>query len=283
MSRDLDTARSLLFVPATRPERYAKAHASGADAVIIDLEDAVASADKERARELLNEAWPRLSGHAHTLVRVNGADTEYHRLDLELCAALRPAALVVPKADIAALVAVHRALPGARLIALVESAAALREVDAIAALPGVQRLAFGALDFQSDLGMQCGEDEAELAPVRVAMVVASRIAGIAAPIDGVTLETRNRELVRSATERSRRFGFGARLCIHPSQVAPVHEGFAPDAVQLAWAERVLEAVALAARAAGSELPGAIEVDGRMVDAPVIRLARQTLAQAGRDG
>jgi len=136
----------------------------------------------------------------------------------------------------------------------------------------VLRLAFGNLDFQADLGMACGADEDELAPVRVAIVIASRRAGLAAPIDGVTTDTKDLTRVQADAARSLRFGFGAKLCIHPLQVAPVHAAFAPTAAQIDWARRVL----LAEAAAGG---GAFTVDGRMVDPPVLKLARQCLAMA----
>jgi citrate lyase subunit beta / citryl-CoA lyase len=133
------------------------------------------------------------------------------------------------------------------------------------------RLALGHLDLQADLGMVCGADEAELGSVRLDLVVASRLADLPPPIDGVSTSTQDMAQVLSDAARSRRFGFFAKLCIHPAQLAPVREAFTPTAAQQDWARRVLAAEA----AAGG---GAFSVDGKMVDSPVLKLARQILSQ-----
>jgi citrate lyase subunit beta / citryl-CoA lyase len=270
-------ARSFLFVPATRPERYAKALASGADAVIVDLEDAVAPADKAAARQSLAAAWPGLTAiqRACLLVRVNAAETLWHRDDLALIGALGVAGVVVPKAESAAsLEPVARACgPECALIPMIESVAGLDAADALARGAQVIRLAFGNLDFQADAGMSAAPDELELVAVRTAIVLSSRRASLAAPVDGVTAATRDSaQLERDAT-RGRRAGFGGKLCIHPAQVAAVNSAFSPTDAELEWARRVLAASA----AAGG---GVITLDGRMVDAPVLRLAERTLAQGG---
>ena len=140
---------------------------------------------------------------------------------------------------------------------------------ALAAAPQVVRLAFGHLDFQVDAGMTCGETEEELLPVRMALVFASRSAGLAAPIDGVTVDTRNLERMASDAERARRMGFGGKLCIHPAQVPVLHAAFDPDEAAVAHALRVQQAL----QQAGG---GVCVLDGRMVDAPVLAQAQQTL-------
>jgi citrate lyase subunit beta/citryl-CoA lyase len=274
----LTEARTFLFVPGNRPERYDKALASPADMVIVDLEDAVPAADKAAARVALAAAWPQwpTAQRARMLVRINAAETASHVDDLA-CLAQLPGlpAVMLPKAEKASdLTGVEAALgtPTTALIPIIESAEGLANVDTLTRGPRVQRLTFGNLDFQADLGMACGADEAELAPVRVAIVVASRRAGLAAPIDGVTTDTKDMARVQTDAARSLRFGFGAKLCIHPLQVAAVHAAFAPTATQLDWAQRVLQAEA----AAGG---GAFTVDGRMVDPPVLKLARQCLAMS----
>ncbi len=281
MSADQDRlalARSFLFVPGTRPERYAKAHASGADAIIIDLEDAVAAREKNSARDQLASAFEQLgaSERARSVVRMNASGTPWFEDDLKLLADLVGQglrAVMLPKAESAlVLQQLARALgAGCALLPLVESLAGWDGVDALAAAPQVLRLAFGHLDFQADVGMAAGADEVELAPVRLAVVLAARRAGLAASIDGVTAAIRDAERLQEDAARSRRFGFGAKMCIHPEQIALVNAAFSPGAAELDWARRVLAAV----EAAGG---GVVSLDGRMVDGPVVRSAQRTLAQ-----
>ena len=277
-SLTLATARSFLFVPASRSERFAKALACGADAVIVDLEDAVSAADKRAARDQLAAAFGHFTAaeQARLVVRINASDTLWHEDDLLLLKQLTTqglAAVMVPKAQtVEGLQRVAHAVgPACALLPLVESVAGLDAANALAASPQVLRLAFGSLDFQADLGLACAADEAELAPVRLGLVLASRRAGLAAPIDGVTPGLQDSAQLQADVARSRRGGFGGKLCIHPAQVTTVNAAFAPSAVELAWAQRVLAAF----DAAGG---GVVSVDGRMVDAPVVRLAQQTLAQ-----
>lgn len=273
----LAQAKTFLFVPANRPERFAKALASGADAVIIDLEDAVAPDDKGSARQELVQAWPGISGpdRHRVLIRINARGTDWQTGDLTALAALGITGAMVPKAETADELAVVAAAlgPGCVLVPLVESAAGLVAVQALARAPQVLRLAFGHLDYQVDLGMACDGDELALIPARHAIVLASRVAGLASPLDGVTQNTGDAAVARADAQRARRAGFGGKLCIHPAQVAPVRSAFVPGADELAWAHRVLTA---AASAGG----GAVSLDGRMVDAPVIALARRVLADGG---
>ncbi|NQE47501.1 HpcH/HpaI aldolase/citrate lyase family protein [Herbaspirillum rubrisubalbicans] len=273
---DWAAASSYLFVPANRPERYAKALQSGADAVIVDLEDAVAPSQKEAARATLAHWLQEQAAQPRIWVRINAADTVWHQQDLLTFSAPSLAGIVLPKAEDAVTVASVAAHLGAgrRLIALIESAAGLAAMRQIAAVPGVQRLAFGAIDAQLDLGMQCGPQEEELMPLRVEMVMASRLAGIAPPIDGVTTDFNDDALLARMVQQARRLGFGAKLCIHPRQVDGVRHGFMPSEQELAWAEEVMAAV----RASDG---GAISFKGRMIDKPVILQAEQFLRVAGR--
>lgn len=275
----LAAARSFLFVPANRPERFAKALASGADVVIIDLEDAVAPRDKAAARRQLADAFGRFSEpeRARLLVRLNACGSLWQADDLRLLQQLTAqglAGVMVPKAEtVAGLQRVAQVLgPACALLPLLESVAGLDAADALATAPQVLRLAFGNLDFQADVGLACGPDEAELAPVRLALVLASRRAGRPAPVDGVTPGTQDSAQLQADAARGRRGGFGGKLCIHPSQVAGVNAAFAPSTAELLWAQRVMAAFA----AAGG---GVFSLDGRMVDAPVLRLAQRTLAQS----
>ncbi len=276
----LAMASSFLFVPGDRPERLARALASGAGGVIVDLEDAVAPARKDAARAQIADGFAALPPAARDrlLVRVNASDTPWHAEDLALVGRLaagdRLAGVVLPKAErVADLAALARAAgPGVALLPLVESVAGLDALDALAAAPQVLRLVFGHLDFQADAGLACGPDETELVPVRLALALASRRAALAAPVDGVVADWRDAARLAAEAARARRGGFGAKLCIHPDQVAAVQAAFRPGDDELAWARRVAESV----RAAGG---GVVNVDGRMVDAPVVRLAERLLARA----
>ena len=270
----LAQARSFLFVPGHRPERFAKALASGADAVIIDLEDAVPLDAKDTARTALLDAWKDFDAaeRARLLVRVNPAGTPWHEADLAAVASLTGlGALMLPKAENPQQVEQAFRTSSARVLPLIESAEGVGQMDAIARAAGTLRLGLGHIDLQADLGLRCGHDEAELAPVRVAMVVASRRAGLPSPVDGVTTATQDTEVLAADAQRSRRFGFGAKLCIHPAQVAGVHQALAPTDAERDWARCVLAAEV----AAGG---GAFSVDGKMVDPPVLLLARSLLRE-----
>lgn len=273
----LGLARSFLFVPGNRPERFAKALASGADAVIIDLEDAVPLDAKDTARTALRNAWKDFDAaeRVRLLVRVNPAGTPWHSSDLAAVASLTGlGALMLPKAENAQQVEHAFMASGVPVLPLIESAEGVGQMDTISCAAGTLRLGLGHIDLQADLGMRCGPDEAELAPVRLALVVASRRAGLPAPVDGVTTATQDAEVLTADAQRSRRFGFGAKLCIHPAQVTRVHRALAPTEAECAWAERVLAAEV---QAQG----GAFSVDGKMVDPPVLLLARSLLQLSKR--
>lgn len=261
------TALSYLFVPADRPERFAKALASGAHAVIVDLEDAVAPGTKNAARDALSQ-WLRSSAAQPVHVRINAVGTPWFDEDLALCGLPAVAAIVLPKAESAGQLETLAERVGKPVLPLIESAAGLAAARQIALAPGVQRLVFGSIDFQADLGIE-GEDDALLA-FRSELVLASRLAQLLAPVDGVTTALDDAQAMAQDTARARRLGFGAKLCIHPRQVAAVNEGFKPSAQELDWAQRVLAA----AQASGG---AAVAVDGKMVDAPVLLRAQRLLA------
>ena len=271
---NLDTphsARSYLFVPGNRPDRFAKAFDSGADAVIIDLEDAVAPDQKDAARAAL-AAWRAVArGHrAQLVVRINDDASPWFEADLALVRTLDSCAVMLPKAESrrqlerlsAALV------PGTGVIALIETAGGLHEVDAVAAAPAVERLAFGTLDYALDLGLT--DDPRGLLYPASRIALASRVAGLAPPVAGITAALDDDAALRSDFDLARACGFGAKMCIHPRQVATVHAMLAPTDAQRAWAARVL-----AAAESGS---GAVQVDGKMVDQPVLLRARAILNQ-----
>lgn len=266
------SARSYLFVPGDRPERFDKAVATGAHAVILDLEDAVIPDRKVQAREAI-AGW--LKGTpARVFVRVNPEGTPWHADDCELLLETdKLAGVMVPKAEEHTSIArLARHLgDGQELIPLVETVAGHFEAAALARVPRVSRLAFGSFDFMFDSGIQA--DGEELDAVRTNLVLVSRHAGLRAPIDGVSLAIDDSEQLERDVRRSRRLGMGAKLCIHPKQVAVVHAGFAPKPDEVAWARRVLEALA-------SGPLGAIAVDGKLVDRPIALRAEAILAETG---
>ena len=277
MNDAIATARSLLFVPANRPDRYAKAAASGADAVIVDLEDSIPVAEKDSARQSLVDGWSGAAGSGvPVLVRINALGSAFGEPDVQALAPLRGlAGILVSKAeDPDAVAALARTIPTAWIVPMIESVAGLRLIDTLARLPRVSRFAVGTIDFMADTGIQAGPEEAELAPLRFAVSVATRHGGLAPAIDGITTQTEDVQRVREDTLRAKRFGFGGKLCIHPRQVAAVHAAFAPSEEELAWARRVVEADSAAQGRA-------VQVDGRMVDIPVVELARRLLARAGK--
>ena len=267
--------RSYLFVPGNRPERFAKALASGADAVVMDLEDAVAPDAKLAARAAIG-AWAAAASpaeRARVMVRINEAASPLFAGDLQMLAATGLHAAMLPKAESPAQVqALVAALPGAQVLALIETAAGLHGVDALARSAGVVRLAFGTLDFALDLDLDISEQPDGLADAASRIALASRLAGLPAPVAGVTPQIADPARLLADLAWSRRFGFGAKLCIHPNQLAPLHAALAPSALALDWARRVL--------AADAAQPGAAQLDGRMVDRPVVLQALRTLARAG---
>jgi citrate lyase subunit beta / citryl-CoA lyase len=198
--------RSYLFVPGSCPDRFDKALNSGADAVIIDLEDGVAIAHKDSARNSVAQ-W--LSPARPVVLRVNSPDTKWFQADLALCDKLGVSEVMIAKAetpdDIRQVAA--RVATGVGILPQIESARGLANALEIAKCTGVQRLVFGALDFQVDLGIT--EEDTELLYFRSQLVLASRLAEIQPPIETPTTSIESEDLVRSDTLRARRLGFGA--------------------------------------------------------------------------
>ena len=267
--------RTYLFVPGNRPERFAKALASGADAIVLDLEDAVAPAAKGEARDAIAR-WACEAAdtdRARVVVRINDAQSAAFSDDLQLLCDARIDGVMLPKAESAAQVNVVRAaVPGARVLALIESACGVANVQQVAGADGVVRLVFGTLDYALDLDLDIADSSDGLAHAASALAIASRIAGLMAPVAGVTPQIDDEPRLLADLAWSRRHGFGAKLCIHPRQVAPIHTALAPSAQAVDWARRVL-----AAEAASS---GAASLDGRMIDRPVVLQAQRTLQRAG---
>jgi citrate lyase subunit beta/citryl-CoA lyase len=165
-------------------------------------------------------------------------------------------------------------LPNTALIPMIETAIGLDHLREIANANQVIRLALGNLDLQADLGMVCDPQETELQTARYQIVLASRVAQIAPPVDGVTPSTDDVARIQDDAERAKRMGFGGKLCIHPKQVGIVKAAFMPSEEELAWAHRVIEADK-------ASKGGAVKLDGRMIDRPVVLLAQRTIAIAGK--
>ena len=261
-----------LFVPADRPERFAKALASGAERVIIDLEDAVKADSKAAGRAAIADAdldWSRL------VIRINDATSSFHEDDIALLKTLDVAAVMVPKAETADMLAtISEELGGScQLLPQVETVKSLFALSEILACPGVGRVFFGHLDFALDLGS--GQDHEALLHVRSQIVLQSRLAGKPAPVDSVTPDFRNPDAVTADALAARNLGFGGKLLIHPAQVEPVRRVFSPSEADIAWARRVIDAVKDGGR-------GAVSVDGQMIDRPVENAARLVLERAGID-
>lgn len=263
------TARSYLFVPGNRPERFEKARAAGADAVILDLEDAVPPDAKPDARATV---LAHVDAARPVFVRINAADTPWFADDVAALAG-HPgvAGIVLPKAESREQIGAVAARAHAQFVVLpiVETAVGIARLAALCEAPNVPRLLFGTLDFQIDLNLEGDGDE--LLFFRSQIVLASRLAGIDGPVDGVSTVLDDPSVIEAETRRARRLGFGGKLCIHPKQIDAVHRAFAWTDDEKAWATRVLAAV----QTSGGS---AIAVDGKMVDMPVILKARRILGR-----
>ncbi|WP_407727568.1 HpcH/HpaI aldolase/citrate lyase family protein (plasmid) [Rhodococcoides fascians] len=264
-------ARTFLFVPGNKPHRFATAAASGADVVIVDLEDAVDAADKDAARASVSD-WVR-AGH-RVLIRINAADTEWYGKDLEMVASAGGAGIVVPKSrDPAELARVRSFLPlDAAMVPLIETASGVACASAISAVAGTTRTAFGSIDLAAELSV-AADDRDAMAFARGMLVVAAAAAGLPGPVDGVTTAIRDADMIASDVRYARRLGLTAKLCIHPAQVPTVHSASGPSTDEVDWAIEVLAATGVN----GS----AVAVGGHMVDAPVVERAHQILKSARR--
>lgn len=263
-------ARSYLFVPGDRPERFDKACASGADVVILDLEDAVTPDRKNEAREAIR-GW--LLGGGKAWVRLNGSDTQWYADDCGLLQVPGLLGVSLPKAETKAQIsALAERLPEPLgIVPIVETVRGLHNAEALAEAPKVTCLAFGSVDFQVDSGI-LGDGE-ELLFARSRLVLASALARIGAPVDGVTIDLANLDLLASDVHRARQQGFGGKLCVHPKQVAPINDGFRSSELEVTWAKSVMDTVA------SHQNVGAISLNGKLIDLPVILRAQRILENA----
>jgi citrate lyase subunit beta / citryl-CoA lyase len=289
--------RSFLFAPGNVPRRVEKALGLEADAVIVDLEDSVAASDKAPTRQPVAEAFSR-QRRARAYVRVNAASTEYCYADLHATLGKGVDGVFLPKVESAAeLHAIDWLMANLErergiaegtldLVPQIETAAGMQRIDRIVqarhlrtyrAPWRVKRLAFGAADYGNELGLSPTLEEPELDDARARIVLASRAAGLEAPLDSPWFHLKETAAFQRALERSRRRGFQGRLCIHPEQIAPVNAAYLPSAEELERAARIVAAF----REAEAKGAAAIQVDGQMVDYPVAHRA-QALLDAMRE-
>lgn len=284
--------RSYLFAPGNVARRVEKALTLEADAVIVDLEDSVAVSDKPSTRKLVAEALAR-PRRGRGYVRVNAPSTPFCYADLVETLVKGVDGVVLPKVESAAdLHAIdwlmanlerERGIPvgSIDLMPQIETAAGVQRVDRVfqarnlRPYPGpwrVKRAAFGAADYGHELGLAPTLDEPELADARARLVLASRAAGLESPIDSPWFHFKETAAFQRSLERSRRSGYQGRLCVHPDQLAPVNAAYLPSAEEVARAERIVAAF----REAEAKGAAAIQVDGQMIDYPVVHRAQALL-------
>jgi citrate lyase subunit beta / citryl-CoA lyase len=259
--------RSYLYVPGDRPDRFDKARASGAGAVILDLEDAVAPDAKDAAREAV-ASWLRAHPDVDAVVRVNGGSPLAADVRAVVDAGAR--SLSLPKASPEALEALDAMLGDASVsvIALVETAAGVLDARAIASAPRVTRLAIGEADLGAELAIA---DPAAFAPMRAQVALASAAAGLEPPVGPVSTDLKDLDGLRASTLALKDAGFGARAAIHPAQVSVIEQAFTPTADEIARAGALIESFEAAGRGAGTD------ADGRMIDEAIVRAARRILS------
>lgn len=282
-------ARSVLFAPGNHARRVEKALGSDADLAVLDLEDAVPPAERTAARGIVRAALGR-SGAPRGHVRINGLSGADWQADLDAVVVPMLQGVVVPKVETAAglreldirLTALERRVgleEGALdVMPIIESARGVWNCAQVAAAtPRVRRLIFGGADYTLDLDLEWTVEEHELSFARARLAHASRVAGIEPPIDTAILQVRDAERFLRSARNGKFMGFQGKLCLHPDQVQPCHDVFAPSGAQIDRARAVVEAFE-AANTAGS---AAIELHGVFIDLPVVQKARRVLAMAAR--
>jgi citrate lyase subunit beta/citryl-CoA lyase len=272
--------RSVLFVPGVRPDRFASAIGSGADAVVLDLEDSVDASRKDEARHAVAAflATQSTSGVAR-LVRVNSAGSRWWAQDLEWMGTLAACdGVVLPKSESASQVEeLSRAAGGRPVIPLLETARGVLHAGAIAgARASIPAICFGAEDLTAEIGVPRTTAGEELLFARSQVVLAATTIGAEA-VDAVFVDIKAMDQLRVDAERARALGFRGKMAIHPSQIGVINDVFSPSVIEIERARRLVDAYDAAA-AAGE---GVLRVDDRMVDAPVVARARRLLARAAQ--
>ena len=285
--------RSFLFAPGNRPRMLQKVGHCGADAVILDLEDAVPISEKEATREAVRAAAGAIDT-CPVYVRINpleeAAGFSQPIGEADLAAIVRPglAGVILPKAEspdvlrrtealLQGLESQHGLPPGnIDVIPIIETALAIqRAYDIAASGTRVRRLAFGAGDFTRDIGVAWSRREIESQYARSAVVVASRAAGLEPPLDTVWVDLRDERGLTHSCRTAKQLGFQGKMAIHPSQVESIHAVFSPSEAEIAFANRVVDAF----RQAEAEGLASIQLDGQFIDYPIVESAQRVLAKA----
>ncbi|MBE0406499.1 HpcH/HpaI aldolase/citrate lyase family protein [Psychrobacter sp. AOP22-C1-22] len=269
----LSNIHTWLFVPATRMERVTKAFASGADAVIVDLEDTIAQADKAQARDALREYYLS-SEYQPVWIRINQAGSTDYAEDIKLCEQLpNLAGIILPKAEQAADIEYIHHLSGLSVIALVESAVGLYNLDNMASASGLVAFSYGFLDLCNDLQVQVGTAAADIIAnqIRYQLLISSKVHQLSAPIDTVYPEFNDSEGLSQRVQLWSQMGMSGMLCIHPKQVATVKESLRPLDAEIDFAKRVIAEYERTGKAV-------FKVEGNMIDAPVIQRCLQLLGK-----
>ena len=283
----MEPIRTWLFAPGNHPRKVKKVFTVGADAVVLDLEDAVALEQKTATRATVVEALkarPKRASRGY--VRVNAIDTEFCYGDLQEVIGPWLDGILLPKVESAEQLqtidwlvaqlesACGMTVGGLDMLPIIETGRGVTAIDDIArSETRVRRLSFGAGDFTNDMGMVWTADESELMYARSAIALASRAAGLEAPIDTVFIDLQDGEHLEKSARTALSLGYRGKLCIHPAQIEPVNAVFTPSAEEVARARKHVEAFA-AAEAGGS---ASIQVDGYFVDYPIVEKAQRTLA------
>ncbi len=274
---DFANINSWLFVPATRIDRVAKAFASGADAVIVDLEDTVAVADKAQARlEIQDYCYSTETSASHKAIwlRINQIGSSESNKDLALCQQLpNLAGIVLAKAEQAVDIEYVHHYTNLPVIALIETALGLSQVDSMAGASGLLAFSYGFLDLCNDLNVQVSTPAADniANQVRYQLLLSSKVQGLLAPIDTIYPDFKDSKGLHDRVILWSQMGLSGMLCIHPKQVAVIQQSLQPSAAELDFAKRVVAEYERSYEAV-------FKIDGNMVDAPVIERCRQLLAK-----
>jgi citrate lyase subunit beta/citryl-CoA lyase len=264
----LRDARSVLYVPAHRPKMLAKLASIAADCFVVDLEDGVPPVEKAAARQNLRDAAGQLPPDRWAL-RVNHHDTEWFEDDLKLAGELKPAAAVIPKAEDPEVVGKL----GMTAALMIETALGAGRARELAAIPSVEALFYGSADMQRSLGARPGADRGWELHTMSELLLAARMGGCAA-IDAVTFEFRDDAKLERDARVARELGFDGKSCIHPGQIETIHRIFSSTAEEIAWAEGLLAGW----REQDGDRAGVVVVDGEMIEALHLDIARRILAR-----
>ncbi|MCP3980548.1 MAG: CoA ester lyase [bacterium] len=268
--------RSVLYVPAHRPRMLAKLGSIPADLFVVDLEDGVAPAEKDTARDHLREAARQdLLPESRWALRVNAAGSAWFETDLRLAAELTPTAVVLPKAedpDLVGRLARERAADNAATLLMIETAAGVGRVrELAAAAPSIGGLLYGSADLRLSLGARPDEARGWERHAMSEILLAARMSDCAA-IDAVTFRFRDDALLEREARIAREIGFDGKSCIHPAQLETIHRVFSSTPEEIGWAEGVLRAW----RDGDGDRAGVVVMDGEMIEALHLDVARRIL-------